>query len=215
MCFRLFSVSGFLIFYFVKLRSFTQKSIPCNKVHSMHITLISVSSTLVVFAIFLYIISFIWYFQCFLKVKQMMCIACTWVCACYSEVSTLFRLPCIWLWLNYIYIYIYIYIWVEIFPETGKISIRIRILLALLITMVFPCGSAGKESACNMGDLGSIHSIYIYTGYHSTVMHRDLSHSFLQLKSTPSCECPVSTHGYLCYYRWCHSEYFYTDVHSP
>ena len=166
MCFRLFLISGFLIFHFVKLRSFTQKSILCNKVHSMHITLISVSSTLVLFSIFLYIISFIWYFQCFLKVKQMMCIACTWVCACYSEVSTLFRLPCISLWLNNIYIYI--------------------------------------QS-----------TVYIYTGYHSTVMHRDLSHSFLQLKSTPSCECPISTHGYLCYYKWCHSEYFYTDVHSP
>ena len=23
----------------------------------------------------------------------------------------------------------------------------------------FPCGSAGKESACNMGDLGSIHGL--------------------------------------------------------
>ena len=25
-----------------------------------------------------------------------------------------------------------------------------------LVYMVFPCGSAGKESACNTGDLGSI-----------------------------------------------------------
>ena len=25
-----------------------------------------------------------------------------------------------------------------------------------MLPMVFPCGSAGKESACNAGDLGSI-----------------------------------------------------------
>ena len=30
------------------------------------------------------------------------------------------------------------------------------ILYAMNIYMDFPCGSAGKESACNAGDLGSV-----------------------------------------------------------
>ena len=29
-------------------------------------------------------------------------------------------------------------------------------ILILIITMGFPCGSAGKESTCNTGDLGSV-----------------------------------------------------------
>ena len=30
------------------------------------------------------------------------------------------------------------------------------LLSAAILNKVFPCGSAGKESACNAGDLGSI-----------------------------------------------------------
>ena len=32
----------------------------------------------------------------------------------------------------------------------------IQLILYLIITLGFPCGSTGKESACNVGDLGSI-----------------------------------------------------------
>ena len=47
----------------------------------------------------------------------------------------------------YKYIYVYIYIYIE----------RERVYKALLISFVsFPGSSAGKESACNAGDPGSI-----------------------------------------------------------
>ena len=41
--------------------------------------------------------------------------------------------------------------------EHIKISIKIETHIECLLAILgFPCGSAGKESACNAGDLGSI-----------------------------------------------------------
>ena len=37
-------------------------------------------------------------------------------------------------------------------------------ILILIITMGLPCGSAGKESTCNEGDLGSIPGLGRYPG---------------------------------------------------
>ena len=37
-------------------------------------------------------------------------------------------------------------------------------MLPTLVFLGFPCGSAGKESACNMGDLGSIPGLGISLG---------------------------------------------------
>ena len=34
----------------------------------------------------------------------------------------------------------------------------------LVVALGFPCGSAGKESACNVGDLGSIPGLRICPG---------------------------------------------------
>ena len=45
-----------------------------------------------------------------------------------------------------------------IFCWVGKISWR-RNRLPTPVFLGFPCGSAGKESACNVGDLGSIHRL--------------------------------------------------------
>ena len=39
------------------------------------------------------------------------------------------------------------------FPQGISPVVR---LLGHMVTLGFPCGSAGKESTCNMGDLGSI-----------------------------------------------------------
>ena len=42
-------------------------------------------------------------------------------------------------------------------PDTWKVSGRNNLINEdLLGALGFPCGSAGKESACNVGDLGSI-----------------------------------------------------------
>ena len=40
-------------------------------------------------------------------------------------------------------------------PGSGR-SARVRDRLPTPVFMGFPCGSAGKESACNAGDVGSI-----------------------------------------------------------
>ena len=37
-------------------------------------------------------------------------------------------------------------------------------LLSSNLDLGFPCGSAGKESTCNVGDLGSIHGLGRSTG---------------------------------------------------
>ena len=39
--------------------------------------------------------------------------------------------------------------------QTGY-SLRFKMFFASFSDLGFPCGSAGKESACNAGDLGSI-----------------------------------------------------------
>ena len=48
--------------------------------------------------------------------------------------------------------------WVGFDSWVGKIHCR-RDRLPTLVFLGFPCGSAGKESICNVGDLGSIHEL--------------------------------------------------------
>ena len=48
---------------------------------------------------------------------------------------------------------------------TSPIQLAFRCIYSLsLVSMAFPCGSAGKESACNEGDLGSIPGLGRYPG---------------------------------------------------
>ena len=41
-------------------------------------------------------------------------------------------------------------------PRNGMVTLYVKVLLNFSLKG-FPCGSAGKESACNAGDLGSIY----------------------------------------------------------
>ena len=68
----------------------------------------------------------------------------------------------------------------------------------MMLDTVFPCGSAGKESACNLGNLGLIPGLgrspgegkgypLHYSGldnFIDCIVHENKSHSYVQLFTT-------------------------------